>query len=216
MPHGSFSYFGDQRLHFMKRLFRAWHRQLADFEDLLYNDLPYWYSERTNIGVLAAAALRLKTIVPLEEYPIRRGDNAGRADLGLYNARNERWYDFEFKFRWIAIGFSATKTIRDAMRDASRDVKALPKPPARSQSVAVTFVVPYLPKTKSRKPPPMEKRDSWKHFLHSVAKPTIFGADFVAVHRADDGVVERAARNEAPEADFHLGIAAFGKVIHRR
>jgi hypothetical protein len=213
MPHGRYSYFGDQRLRFMKRLFRAWHRQLAEFEGRLYDDLPYWYSERTNVGLLAAAALRLKSIVPLEEYPIRRGDKAGRADLGLYDARNERSYDFEFKFRYSAIGWSATKRIKAAMRAAAEDVKSLPKPPAGSQSVAVTFVVPYLPNIKTRKTPPIEKWDSlWEHFLHSVAKPAICGADFVAVHRADDEVVERAAG----DLGFHPGVAAFGKVVHRR
>jgi hypothetical protein len=99
MPNGPFIYFGDRRLRFLRRLFRAWHSQLVEYESCLSDDLPYWYSERTNIGVLAAAALRLRGVVALEEYPIRQGDRAGRADLGPYDSRAERSYDFEFKFR---------------------------------------------------------------------------------------------------------------------
>jgi hypothetical protein len=67
----SFSYFGDRRLHFIRRLLREWHHQLTNFETLMHNDLPYRYGERTNIGVLTAAALRLKGTVALEEYAKR-------------------------------------------------------------------------------------------------------------------------------------------------
>lgn len=207
MPNRPFIYFGDHRLRFLKRLFRAWHSQLVEYESCLYDDLPYWYSERTNIGVLASAALRLRGVVALEEYPIRRGDRAGRADLDLYDSTAERSYDFEFKFRYSALGSTAVKRIKSAMRDASRDVRSLPKPPGRSQSVAVTFVVPYLHTTPAR-----ERWNSlWRSFMHSVSEPENVGASFVAIHRAADDVVGRAAG----ELGFHPGVAAFGRVIAR-
>lgn len=179
-----------------------------EYENCLYDDLPYWYSERTNIGVLAAAALRMRGVVALEEYPIRRGDRAGRADLGLYDSRAERSYDFEFKFKYSALKSTVVRRIRSAMRSASRDVRSLRKPPAGSQSVAVTFVVPYL-----RTAPPVEKWNSlWRDFTHSVSEPDRFGASFVAIHRAADEVVGRAAKELL---GLHPGVAAFGKVIAR-
>jgi hypothetical protein len=207
MPNTSFKYFGDHRFRFLQRLFRAWDKQLAEYENGLYDDLPYWYSERTNIGVLAAAALRLSGVVALEEYPIRRGDRPGRADLGLYDSWAERSYDFEFKFRYAAFGWSATRKIKSAMRDASKDIRRLPKPPAGAQSVAVTFVVPYR-----KKVPPVKEWDSlWKGFTHLLSAPEKFGANFVAIHRADDKIVGRAAG----KLGFHPGVAAFGKVVAR-
>src|SRR5262245_19382147 len=69
---------------------------------------------------------------------------------------------------------------------AARDVRSLPKPPARSQSVAIAFVVPYT----TSMPREEERDDLWKDFVHSVENPATFGADFVAVHRAAEEVVK--------------------------
>jgi hypothetical protein len=208
MPKDCFRYFGDRRFRFLRRLFRAWHQQLAECEKGLYDDLPYWCGERTNIGVLAAAALRLSGVVALEEFPIRRRERAGRADLWFYDTHTQRSYDFEFKFRYSALKAPAVARIKSAMRDASSDVRSLPTSPAGAQGVAVTFVVPYV----STKPLAKEWNSLWRNFTLSVSEPRRFGASFVAIHRGTDEIVRRAGREVK---GFHPGVAAFGKVIAR-
>src|SRR2546425_3485512 len=143
-----FWYFGDGRSRFMHRLFREWHRQLASFEKVLYDDLPYWYGERTNVGILAAGAVRLKGVVALEEFTIRRGtapvSRAGRADLSVYDGRTERSYDFECKFQYVTFDWLSAKRVKSDILDAIGDIRTLPQPRSRSQRVVVAFVAPYL------------------------------------------------------------------------
>jgi hypothetical protein len=178
------------------------------------DDVPYWYSGRTNTGILAAAALRLKdTKIALEEYAVRRGgvkgNGAGRADLYLYDSRANRSYDFEFKFRYAAIGWSSVKRIKSALKDAKYDVSTLPKPTYPCYGVALTFLAPYTKNVPDRK----KWAECWRKFLDSILDPSDFGADFVAIHRASDKAVQGSLGPE--DLGFHPGVAAIGKIVRR-
>ena len=83
----------------MASLFRQWHRLLTDFEKVIrvknYDNLPYRESERTNVGVLAAAATLMSGTVALEEYPVkRRAQDSGRADLWVHDEQGNRFIRF--------------------------------------------------------------------------------------------------------------------------
>ena len=215
---GEFTYIGYGRRQLIKRLFKAWHRELLGFEKRLYDDLPYWYGERTNIGVLTGAALRLKTTA-LEEYAVRRGgvkgsgagSSAGRADLYIYDSKANRSYDFEFKFCYSAIGWYATKRVKNAMRSATHDVHTLPKPTWPCVGMAVVFVVPYRKKF----PPGADWKALWEKFVDFIGEPGRFGADFVAIHHASGEIVRRAGKGigKSEGLGFHPGIAAVGKMV---
>jgi len=65
--------------HFRK-LFTAWHEILNWYEeDIMKDDLPYWYLERTNIGNLALATYQLSGF-PLQEFSCVKGRGASRSD----------------------------------------------------------------------------------------------------------------------------------------
>jgi hypothetical protein len=212
MTTAAFKYFGDERRRFLKRLFRAWHQQLCDFEDWMDDDLPYWYGERTNTGVLTAAALRLKnTTIALEEYAVQKATGGGRADLYLYDSAGNCSYDFEFKQCWTGMRGSSQKTIVAALQEARVDVKKLPKPTYSCLGLAATFVVPY----RERIPPPEKQNEYWNKFVQHIAEPAHFGADFVAVHRASDESMRRALQANGSGIAFCPGIAVVGRIVRR-
>jgi hypothetical protein len=70
----NYIYYGDLRRKFIVDLLTSWHKTLIAYEKSLskINELPYWNIERTNIGIFATAALRLKA-VPIEEYSASKG-----------------------------------------------------------------------------------------------------------------------------------------------
>lgn len=214
--HSRFYYFGDGRHRFFKILFKEWHRLLVDFEQVLrkYHDIPYWYNEWTNVGILATAAAFVKDTLALQEYTVQRGGAKGRvqgrADLWLH-ARGGRSYDFEFKIVYPSIRSTRTALIKLRLKKASADIRSLPRPLDASWGVALVFVVPGLPTT-----PAPETWDIkvWKAFVDHGRDPQLLGGDFVAIHRAADGVVHKVAKS-SPTAGFHPGVAALGRVVRR-
>jgi hypothetical protein len=118
-------------------------------------DNPYWWNERANIGLLAAAAYATEGFCSLEEYQYEKGKSeeeqsvtktvyAGRNDLYIANKDNE--FYFEAKVCWPLIDdlkATAQKKFKEAMNSASQ------LPPVNNTSehnIALTFVVPYIEK----------------------------------------------------------------------
>jgi len=212
-----FHYFGDSRWRFVKSLFRQWHRLLSDFEKVIhakgYDNLPYRESERTNAGVLAAAATLMTDTVALEEYPVkRRGQDVGRADLWVCDKRGNRSYDFEFKMLWRSLRSTRTGNLRRALAAASRDVRRLPRPGDPSWGVALVFLVPSLERAPRHA---AESEQLWRSFIDTLSSPRSLGADFVVIHKAYPGVAEKLAARSKDA--FLPGVAAVGRrVAYRR
>jgi hypothetical protein len=86
-----------------RRLFAAWRGHLRAVWDHDNNDVPWGYSERTNVGLLASANDKLGG-VSMVELPFTRcageeGESAGRFDLWLARGR---WQVFaEAKQAWV-------------------------------------------------------------------------------------------------------------------
>src|SRR5688572_11664955 len=98
------------------RLFETWHEILKWYEEK-ESDLPYWYSERTNIGHLALAVYDLSGI-PVQEFSCRKGkgkeDSAGRADLyiSVPNGRGSMSLNIEAKHAWCSVTFSGSAILK--------------------------------------------------------------------------------------------------------
>lgn len=93
-----FRFVGDKRKPLIFPLLKSWHRTLDKLEQVMR--VPYVYGERTNVGILALAAVRLGHL-PFEEYSCKkgygRGQWKGRADLRLYKKEGGAYFDFEAK-----------------------------------------------------------------------------------------------------------------------
>lgn len=128
-------------------LIEEWNLSIERFSRITDGeDVPYWYNERTNIGVLAAAAWRCGRIA-LEEFQYEKidvsssGETAetdqkkwiGRCDLWISNDRVEEIV--EAKFKWLnmcskQIAELAIPCLDEAVSDAVKtkgydEIKAL-------------------------------------------------------------------------------------------
>lgn len=93
-------------------LMEEWILSIERFSRITDGDVPYWYNERANIGVLAAAAWRCGRIA-LEEFQYEKIDVSsdeetdetaqnkwnGRCDLWISNDRTAEIV--EAKFKWL-------------------------------------------------------------------------------------------------------------------
>ena len=115
-------------------LLEEWMLSIERFSRITDGDVPYWYNERANIGVLAAAAWRCGRIA-LEEFQYEKIDVShngetdetaqkkwnGRCDLWISDDRSEEIV--EAKFKWLNMNSEklpelAVSTLDDAVRDA--------------------------------------------------------------------------------------------------
>lgn len=197
----NFEFIGDQRRTFIYKLFRSWHKTLIKYENALaeIGDLPYWYIERTNIGLLAAAALRIEAF-PIEEYTTLRGRgvnrSVGRADLWILSP-NETIYDFEAKRKEVLLSSNRiSEVIEPPLRKAVIAVRSLAQ---RSNfSVGIVFVIPYASSL---------SQVNLSLFKEQIIDITSYGGDFAAIHFCNETIW----RNLSIKGYFHPGIAVVGK-----
>ena len=104
-------------------------------------DCPWWYTERANTGLLAAAAIR-RNHLALEEFNDtkywRGGGYQGRVDLMIWRKGKPKPFAFEAKQAFIDIAFEkdemqwtwtkrTQRRIKHALRGATRNAKSLGK-----------------------------------------------------------------------------------------
>lgn len=116
----------------------------------------YSYKERTNVGLLAAAATANGWIAleecRSEKYASSNSDEVyqGRSDLRIW--RDKRHHEIEAKFLRVALASSSTtrltKAAEKSIDDASRSVESGDR---FDRKIAVTFVVPTLTNTQVKK-----------------------------------------------------------------
>lgn len=199
----NFEFIGDHRRTFIYELFRSWHNTLVRYENALaeIGDLPYWYGERTNVGLLAAAAIRIEAF-PIEEYSISRGKGAnrsiGRADLWI-RSPNGTTYDFEAKQKFVSLNFNkVANIIRPLLSGAVMDAKELS---GRSDfSIGIVFVVPYVSESSQIK---------LSAFKEQIIDITSYGGDFAAIHFCNETIW----RNLSIEGYVYPGIAVVGRYV---
>ena len=81
-------------------LLEEWILLLKRYCRFMGDDAPYFYSERANIGVLAAAAWRAGWVA-LEEFGIRKHTKQkGRADLWFWPIDQDKEEYIEAKQKW--------------------------------------------------------------------------------------------------------------------
>jgi hypothetical protein len=122
-------------------LLEEWILSIERFSRITKEDVPYWYNERANIGVLAAAAWRCGRIA-LEEFQHQKIDASsdGESEDAVQKSRNGRcdlWIKgddrteevVEAKFRWLNMNSEkmaeiAKTCLAAAVKDATATQKA--------------------------------------------------------------------------------------------
>jgi hypothetical protein len=196
-----FEFIGDHRNPYVKELFENWHKTLVEYEEILtkYKDLPYWNNERTNIGLVATASIKIGA-KPLEEYSIAKGKgveaSSGRADLWIRFSDGAE-FDFEAKQIWVSLNYPQIATsIINSLESAMEDVENLKE--KSKNSVGIVFVIPSAP-------PPAKEVDvfSFKQQLKNIAS---YGGDFAALHFYDKEWI-----SDPKDGYIYPGISVVGK-----
>ena len=112
-----------------------------------WEDCPWWYGERSSIGLFGLAAWEVGA-TPLEEYSTEKGKGkmrwTGRGDLLIQIA--DKYYIIEAKQEWISISNRATKSedkLGNAIHDALRGTCDATE--FQGRRAGLVFAVPYLP-----------------------------------------------------------------------
>lgn len=102
---------------------RKWGHLVEEYCAHDLGDVPYYYSERANVGLLSAAAWSAGCVA-LEEYQSEKTlDGAqvrGRADLYIYNPTLGQGVGIEAKQCWLSPG-SSERAFSDRMKEANSD-----------------------------------------------------------------------------------------------
>ncbi len=200
----AFEFFGDKRTCICKILYK-WGSLLKKYEKTMSSDdLPYFYIERTNIGLLSSAALN-SGYFPLEEYSTEKGKEAkkriGRADLRIFKNSGES-IDFEAKQIWIGMRNKEKdikERIKEELSDSLKDVGDI-KDKADTQ-VGIVFAVPYTSTNHEI------NKKYLKNFRKAVSDISNIDKHFAAIHFCEERYYEKAVYNE----NIYLGIAIVGK-----
>lgn len=144
LPSGTcFSGANGNTLRKLKPVLDKWIELVDQYSKTFDDDSCYWYSERSNVGILAAAAWGSGKWIALEEYPTTKNNKDGkkkygRCDLYLANIRNghELSFAIEAKHTW-----SIATANNSQLGLASADAATLDKDEAAVR-VAACFVAP--------------------------------------------------------------------------
>jgi hypothetical protein len=136
---------------------RTWLRLSRKYCDRVENDVPYWYNERANVSILAAAAWR-KGGVAVEEFTVRRGPVV-KGKKGKSKSKNHRcdlWFQLlctryyaEAKILWpnsLDDQRAFGRQLRRKLGEACRQVRSLAAEEVEDADglLAICFVVPEL------------------------------------------------------------------------
>ena len=107
-------------------------------------DCPYFYTERSNVGILSTAAILTNSWISIEEFSVRRKRTGpGRCDLYLKRINNN---DSGFVIEAKKVETKSPKRINQKLDEACDQVKKISKKDSGDASrVGVVFVVPPVP-----------------------------------------------------------------------
>lgn len=163
-----YGHFADEHHPHWEVLLVEWMATMQKYH-LVANDLPYWYNERANVGILAAAAWRCG-YVALEEYADNKRnkksetdndeerDRLGRVDLWIGRPDDASGELIEAKLRWLNIGTASTSKselqagLNIAIDDARRSKTG------KGATLGLTFFVPGFAADNNNPPADMEQR----------------------------------------------------------
>ena len=127
----------------LEDLFKKWAHLNDLYTKALKEDSPYFYSERTNCGMINAAAYATDRFVALEELKVDRENIGGhvnnggnpRYDLYLYDTKEKSEYIIETKLSWTR------REIEQKIADAENQIKSISSEYHGDINLAMVFAV---------------------------------------------------------------------------
>lgn len=134
----------------MKQWAQNIERYCRDIKDKDGSDAPYYYNERANLSLLAAAAWQ-SGVIALEEYPAvkiskRAKSQRCRTDL-FFALGGEDGLQVEAKLRWMRASMGDATAARRIRKGIDAALRAAERNTESDARIACTFFVPLFPKT---------------------------------------------------------------------
>lgn len=176
----------------LRPVLETWIKLVTKYSDAFPSEeCCYWFNERANVSVLAAAAWKSPgSWLSLEEFSTQKhGDDKifinGRCDLLITNTINDKSYAIEAKHTTQNIGercedryFKAERKLEAAWKDVSKLHKS-----EASVRVAACFVIPQLPAVEVNGNDLSEVLDKWVDEMHRRVKADAFAWIFPKTSR---------------------------------
>jgi hypothetical protein len=201
----------------LKRLCKTWHEILKWYEDQ-EKDLPYWYSERTNIGHLALAVYQLGG-VPIQEFSCRKGkgkeNSTGRADLyiSMPNGNRSLSLNIEAKHAWCSVTLNGSAILKENLYEAVQDCKNLKEKAWKAHlGAGLVFLTPYAKTMPDHKTAISAQQRSFTNRVIQESKKA--KANFIAFHYpTKDRLWKISLKYQSEAWSWCPGIAVIGKLI---
>jgi hypothetical protein len=162
--------------------------------------LPYVYGERSNIGILAVAAAKIRAF-PFEEFSTtkRRGHRkgGGRADLEIMTENNQIWHIEAKRIQKSFRKLDFIDAVRSNLNVATKEANNLEE--GSELRMGIVFVIP------SRI---TDARGGCGQFVKKMSDLKSLEADFCAIHLAKPQLY----RKPHPDAP---GIAIVGRYVFK-
>ncbi|PQJ67143.1 hypothetical protein [Photobacterium angustum] len=135
----------DESLLSYRSLLLSWIECIQDYISVWDgDDLPYWYNERANVGILAGAAWR-SGMIALEEFQTIKvaddgEDSKGRNDLYLADKSIGAFIEAKVSFPNILNKKQYTNLVKSQLFGALSDVRKIKD---EGEKIGVVFVAPY-------------------------------------------------------------------------
>lgn len=140
----------ESKLRKLKPVLKNWVKIVQEYSKVFKNsDACWWYTERANVGILAAAAWRVKGWIALEEFStLKRGvetvSKNGRCDLYVAKKDHDNSFAFEAKPAWQTMRSDGISKITAQLEEAWKDAGKLKKIEGKTR-VAACFAIPNVP-----------------------------------------------------------------------
>lgn len=147
-----------KNLEVLETILKKWITVVSEYSAAFdEDDACWWYTERANVGILAAAAWKTKGWLALEEFSTtKRGEikgetKNGRCDLYIGKKDHSSSFALEAKQCYQGIGGSARDNMAKiiaSLKEAKEDAGNLEKDEANIR-LACSFIVPFIRATKA-------------------------------------------------------------------
>ncbi len=160
----------NKQLEFLRKPLEYWIKNIDNYVKIFDgDDLPYWFNERANVGVLAAAAWQAD-FVSLEEHQVDKissesTSKKGRNDLYISSEEEQLYIEAKVVFPNIANINRLKKSIDLRMDKAIADTKKLEEDLPKATLV---FIAPY---SKDKKMANTDEIDNFKSLIMNHSSP---------------------------------------------
>ena len=136
-----------QKFSYLSPVLNEWIKCVNYYVDLFNaDDLPYWYNERANVGILAGAAWKAG-FVALEEYQTEKISSEGecikgRNDIYISNADHHACIEAKVIFPDISEN-NCNKLINSGLANAVSDAREVAEDAEDIDKLGIVFIAPY-------------------------------------------------------------------------